>query len=306
MSATPHPESANAQNGSDRARHYTIELPGGRVLGVGEYGDPAGQPVFYFHGWPGSRLEAGLIAPTAERLAVRVLALDRPGYGISTSDPLRRIHDWPRDVEAVADALGLDRFGVFGVSGGGPYALACAVALAPRLTRVAVVCGLGPMLESGAATGMSRTRRLISALLRFSPRLSTPFHYLAMKRLRHREEEMVQELAEDLTGPDKEILADPAVRRALIATFQEALRPGGHGWARDLRLYFEPWGFHPHAIPGEIAFFHGEQDQIVPAEMSRRLAATIPHARLHLFPQEGHYSLPLRQMERILAWLQTG
>ncbi|MGI4944133.1 MAG: alpha/beta fold hydrolase, partial [Janthinobacterium lividum] len=98
------------------------------MISVEEYGDPAGPPVLYFHGWPASRLEAGLIPD----LSVRLLALDRPGYGRSTPQPGRTLLDWPADVAAVADRLGLAKFHVVGLSGGGPYAAACALALPDR------------------------------------------------------------------------------------------------------------------------------------------------------------------------------
>ena len=122
------------------APSLTVRLADGRVIAVEEYGDPAGVPVLYFHGWPASRLEAGLIPD----LPVRMLALDRPGYGRSTPKRGRTLMDWPADVAAVADRLGLDRFHVVGLSGGGPYAAACALALPDRVLGVAMVCPVPP------------------------------------------------------------------------------------------------------------------------------------------------------------------
>ena len=122
------------------APSLTVRLPDGRLIAVEEYGDPAGPPVFYFHGWPASRLEAGLIPD----LPVRLLALDRPGYGRSAPQRGRTLADWPADVTAVADRLGLARFHVVGLSGGGPYAAACALALPDRVLGVAMVCPVPP------------------------------------------------------------------------------------------------------------------------------------------------------------------
>ena len=122
------------------APSFTVRLLDGRVIAIEEYGDPGGPTVLYFHGWPASRLEAGLIPD----LPVRVLALDRPGYGRSSPHPGRTLLDWPRDVADVADRLGLERFHVVGLSGGAPYAVACAYALPHRVRGVALVCPVPP------------------------------------------------------------------------------------------------------------------------------------------------------------------
>ena len=122
-----------------------ITLPDGRRLAYAEYGDPLGIPVVYCHGFPGSRLEAALFHDTAKQGGVRVISADRNGLGDSDYLPNRTMLDWPDDVAAMADALGLDRFHLLGVSGGGPYALACAYRIPERLKGLALVCPLGPL-----------------------------------------------------------------------------------------------------------------------------------------------------------------
>src|SRR5438552_17010722 len=111
----------------------SITLRDGRRLGYAEYGDPAGVAVFYFHGTPGSRLEGTIADEAAKRLRVRLIAIDRPGVGLSTFKPRRKLRDWPADVIALADALGIDRFAIVGLSGGGPHALAGARYIGTRL-----------------------------------------------------------------------------------------------------------------------------------------------------------------------------
>jgi pimeloyl-ACP methyl ester carboxylesterase len=130
----------------------TLILPDGRTLGYAEYGSPNGTPLLYFHGFPSSRLEAYSLHSIASRLNIRVLSLDRPGFGLSTHDPHRRIIDWPADVQAFASQIGLSRFAVLGVSGGGPYSLECAEQL-PRdkLSAVGVLAG-GPVWDRGFRT----------------------------------------------------------------------------------------------------------------------------------------------------------
>ncbi|MCJ1308648.1 hypothetical protein MMC25_002301 [Agyrium rufum] len=130
----------------------TITLPNGRTLGYAEYGDPKGTPILYFHGFPESRIGAYPLHEMALRRNIRLLSIDRPSFGLSTPDPKRRIVDWPKDVEAFASQLSLSHYAVMGVSGGGPYALACAALLPNKtLTAVGVVAG-APLWDRGILT----------------------------------------------------------------------------------------------------------------------------------------------------------
>lgn len=104
-----------------------IELPGGGRLGVAEYGRPDGRPIFYFHGVPGSRLEASLADRIGNDLGIRIVSFDRPGMGLSTFRRERKIPDIALDVKHLADTLGIGKFSVLGASGGAPYALACGI-----------------------------------------------------------------------------------------------------------------------------------------------------------------------------------
>src|SRR5262249_11736586 len=137
------------------ATDQTQRLPDGRELGYAEWGDPDGAPVLYFHGTPASRLDPVCFPDAPAAAGVRLLSLDRPGMGLSTFQRRRRIADWPADVSAFADALGLERFGVAGWSGGGPYVLACAWRLADRLTGAALAAGVGRLDQPGAVKGLS-------------------------------------------------------------------------------------------------------------------------------------------------------
>ena len=127
----------------DRTRqNQQIKLPAGRALGYAEYGAPEGIPVFYFHGFPSSRLDWQLVNDDAVLLDlnVRVIAPDRPGYGLSDYKSGRKMVDWPADVLELANALQIDRFAVLGISGGGPYAASCAAGIDDRLIKTGIVC----------------------------------------------------------------------------------------------------------------------------------------------------------------------
>jgi len=138
--------------------NQTIKLADGRKLGYDEFGSQDGRPVFYFHGTPSSRLEWQLFGSDAlaKALRLRLIVPDRPGMGLSSFAAGRRISDWPADVASLADHLGMQRFAVLGYSGGGPYAVACALALPERLTRVGVVSGAGPFDQPGLTDGSAQ------------------------------------------------------------------------------------------------------------------------------------------------------
>lgn len=142
---------ASALNSGGDEIEHRIQLTDG-LLACLELGDSRGVPVFYCHGFPGSRFEARLAAGAARRLGIRVLAPDRPGLGASTYLTGCTIGDWAADVTELADRMALERFALLGVSGGGPYALACAARILQRVRAVAVVAGMAPTRAIGRHT----------------------------------------------------------------------------------------------------------------------------------------------------------
>ncbi len=124
-----------------------LKLPDGRQLCYAEYGDPEGQPIFVFHGNPGSRLLWDVMPGSPFLPNVRLIAPDRPGYGQTDfKKDVTTLENWPNDIVALADSLGIKKFAVFGPSGGGPYALACAWKIPERLTSVGIFASVGPFI----------------------------------------------------------------------------------------------------------------------------------------------------------------
>jgi pimeloyl-ACP methyl ester carboxylesterase len=282
-----------------------IALRNGRILGIAEYGDPHGRPLFYFHGFPASRLEAALTDEAAARLGIRIIAPDRPGIGLSDYQPGRLIGDWPADVAELADALGLGRFAVLGVSGGGPYALACAAKIPERLSAVGIVGGLGPVDTDGTMQGMSALSRFYLLLFRRAPGAGRMLFALAAQIARRYPDRLFSLFTANVPTPDREALAQPEIRNLFLASLNEAVRRGSRGGARELYLYTRPWGFDLACIRVTVDLWHGRLDATVPVVMGEHLARTIPDCRSRLFPDEGHFSLPLSRMEEILRALRA-
>ncbi len=281
----------------------TLRLEDGRLLGYAVYGDPEGWPIFYFHGFPGSRLEAQLADRVAARMGIRLIALDRPGFGLSDFKPRRTIFEWPDDVVKIADALGINRFATIGVSGGGPYAAACALKIPQRLTAVAIVCGLGPLDTPNGTDRMVRTNHLIFFLGRRLPWLAKISLWRIAYQVRRNPEGTLRRMIVALPDPDKAVLARPEVKTAMKDNVVEAFRGGSRGAACELLLYTRPWGFLLEDIATRVNLWHGEQDVSVPPTMGQYQARTIPNCRAIFYPGEGHFSLVINHMEEVLSGL---
>ena len=260
----------------------TVELRDGRALGYEEWGPADGFPVLGFGGTTMSRL-AHLGHEAPEAAGVRLVLVDRPGYGLSDLQPDRTLLDWPDDVEQLADALGLDRFAVYGMSGGGPHAAACGYALAERVSTVGLVSSPGPVWD----------RREL--------RYSLPPHRQPLIEVAGRDkEEAARQLIEDCRRQLEEArrqpldgdIADPELRARLHAARLETADRGPEGYARDLFLLFvSPWGFAPEDISVPTLIWHGDRDPAVPLSVARFYERTIPNSTLTVFPGEGHLVL---------------
>lgn len=288
---------------SARSDAQTLMLGDGRRLGYAEFGDLGGAPGFYFHGHPGSRLEARFADEAAAAVGVRIIALDRPGYGQSDFQPRRTILDWPRDVAEAADLLGLDRFAVLGASGGGPYALACAHEIPERMTRVGVVSGVGPYDAPGATQGMRRQNRVGFQLGARFPALARLMMWSMARQMRRRPERTLDAIAQAMSSADAEVAHRPEVRQILAADIAEAFRQGGRGAALDVVLLGRPWGFRLDAIQPQVLLWQGEADALVPPAMGRHLAAQIPNCRATFFPGEGHLLVVGHMAEIVQAFV---
>lgn len=299
-SATYHPGIARSTLPQGGRRDGTARLADGRTLGFAQYGDPAAPPVLYFHGYPSSRLEAGLIPIPG----VRLISPDRPGYGLSDPKPGRTLLDWARDVEALLDALHLDRVGLIGMSGGAPYAAACAHAIPHRLTGTALVSGMGPPgfgWEAGSPAGflMGLGRRPLA--------LRTLAH-TARGFIRGGDPLALAGLLRRRAGlpPSDRVLLNADAGEKVVAGWREAVRLGVHGPLSDALIYARHWGFALEGIRGAVSVWHGTADTTVPVAAGRLLADRISGARAHILEGEGHFSLIFKHHPAILRELLDG
>jgi len=283
-----------------------LRLPDGRRLAFAEHGDSDGRAVVYCHGFPSSHREAELIGPGARAEGVRIIAPDRPGYGDSDPLPQRSIAGWAEDVAALADHLGLGHFALVGVSGGGPYALACAQHLPERIQACALVCPLGPIYRPEVLAAMHPAIRASFLLPRRAPRLARLLLARPATELLSLWPEAIERLRSLHAPPaDRDALARPEVSRTLNGSIRDAMRGGALGALDDLVLYTGDWGLDFGALTLPIDLWHGEADGTVPVAHARWYAARLPNAHPHLLAGEGHFSLPLRHSRVILHTLLT-
>lgn len=294
----------NASAGVASARELGITTTDGRTLLVYEAGDQQGALVIVHHGTPCSGLLATPWAADAERRGIRLVAFDRPGYGGSTRRSGRSVADVAADTAAVADALGAERFRTWGVSGGGPHALACAALLSDRVLSAACLAGVAPYdapsLDWMAGMGQDNVEEF-EAALGGEEALS---EYLGAARA-----ELLAATPEQLLGVMRSLLppADVAVLTGERAAFLHAwmthgLEPGYEGWLDDDLALTTAWGFTPDASRVPVLLMQGEQDLMVPFGHGRWLAAALPQAEAVLSADHGHLTL-LEDISRVHAWL---
>lgn len=276
----------------------TVTTPDGRALAVEEWGVPDGTPVLYAHGSPMSRLARYPDDRLFAEFGVRQITYDRPGFGHSSPHPGRRVVDAAADMAAIADALGLERFPVYGVSGGGPHALAFAARFPERVTRVATLASPAPRDAQGldwTAGMMASNQASAAAAGRGRPALEA-----------HLAETQSADLATLLPAAEQAVLARPEVSAMLAAAYTEAVRPGLAGWVDDeLALYALPWGFDPATITVPALLWHGDRDTVVPVSHSAWLAGRIPAATLTRAPDAAHAG-HFDATPSVLRWLLDG
>ena len=271
-------------------------------LACREFGDPNGHPLFFFHGWPGSSAQAWLLHSAAQRHGLRGFAFDRPGIGKSAMAK-RRLLDWPAQICEFAAANGFARFAVLGLSGGGPYALACAAQCPDKLSATTVVCGAPPIAELSGIKGLHPIYQSLLRVFRRYPNWVRRFFALNRPLMMWPSAlQFLQPLRIILPRPDAERFEDPDHFASAFGCQRDAFQDVD-GLYADAALYAEPWGFAPEAIQVPVQFWHGREDSNFHYSLAVALSGRVPQGTLKLVENEGHFSLPINQADAIVAAL---
>jgi pimeloyl-ACP methyl ester carboxylesterase len=276
----------------------SVRLADGRRLALVATGPESGFPVLYFHGAIGSPLRVSDdLADAIERLGVRWIAVQRPGFAGSDPAPGRTMPGFASDIEELAGALGVERLAVIGVSAGGPYALACAHAL-PQLVGAAAVCSsLSPLCPPYAVPGLAGRIRAALRVLAFAPRPCT-WLFDALLHFAHAHPGLVvRAMKVGASGGDRALLADAEAGSTAAGAFLAATEHGVGGGVEDYLISCRPWGYALEEIEVEVHLWHGAQDALVPVEHAWQLAASLPACRAAFDADEGHFFFRRRAPE---------
>jgi len=276
-----------------------IQLRGGRRLGFAEYGDPDGVAVMSFHGGLSSRLDAEPMDDAATQLGIRLISPDRPGIGLSDFQPGRTLLDWPADVIALADELGVGRFGAVGWSAGGPYVAACGYVAAERVTAGALVASAVPFELTGTRHGLAFADRALLALSERAPALASTVLRLTISR--PSANALERSIARSLLPVDVAAIRRVGPPEKAVAFMKESLRTGTLGVIRDYCIFGDPWGFSLEDVEIPIEVWQGAQDTMCSPEDPLLLADHLPDARVMIVPGEGHVSLMRNHAAEILG-----
>lgn len=267
----------------------SLTLSDGRRMGYAEYGDPEGLPVLALHGTPGSRLTFTITDEAARARNLRIIAPDRPGYGLSDFKRFETVMDWVPDLRALADGLGLEGFGIMGVSGGGPYAVAAAAGMRRRTAFLALVSPVGPIFDLGERLRLTPTHRRIFKDLPARPRISAAVFWSMRSVLRMAPRLAYRGLVSRAAPSDRPILTQPDIKASLLEGHREGLRRDVRGAVQDLRLFAASWELDFASVIAPAVMWQGLEDRNVPPTAAEYLADWLPNCRLDVMPRAGHY-----------------
>ena len=278
-----------------------VLLPDGRRLDLRVSGPADGLPLVFHHGTPGAVTPIRALERAAHARGLRLVTTSRPGYGDSSPQPGRSVVDVAADTAAVLDAIGAGRCLVAGWSGGGPHALACGARLGAT-AAVLVIAGVAPYGAQGLdwMDGMGQDNVTeFSAALQGEDRLR-PYLLHEREQLKNATAAgIVASLETLLPDVDKAVLTGE-FGEDLVANFHEAMRTGVEGWLEDDLAFAGSWGFELAEISVPTMIWQGSADLMVPFAHGRWLASQLPGASVHLEEGEGHLSVGLGALDRML------
>lgn len=284
---------------------HQVTTVDGRRLHVLELGAADGRAVLVHNGTPNSRLLYEPSVRLAERQGIRIISYDRPGYGGSDRHPGRTVASCADDVRAIARALGIEQLAVWGISGGGPHAIACAALLPDLVPAVGVLASIAPWGAEGLDyfAGMgSENAEDWQLLLRDRAAARAKAERDRSESLAATPETLYHTFETLLSSVDRQALT-PALTEFLYESTQLGLGPSADGWWDDDVAFIEPWGFELDEIRTPVLLLHGRHDQFVPFAHGEWLARHIPGVEARLSDDDGHLTLIERHLDEVHEWL---
>jgi pimeloyl-ACP methyl ester carboxylesterase len=281
-----------------------VSLRDGRVLAYEQYGDPAGFPVLNCHGGMSSRLDAAPAHEAALAKGVRLVSPDRPGMGLSTYQPGRRLLDWPHDVRELTAALGIEHFAVMGWSAGGPYAAACAARLGDRVTAAALLSSSVPLDAYGTNRGLTSEDRGFLFLSRHAPWLASAIMKVSIVNASNTR--LLSAVMRSFPPVDRSVISEWGPPELALSFVRESIRQGPAGCIQDYRIFGDPWGFALEEIHRPVQIWEGSDDRTGPPGYREFLQAHIAGSVVTVVPGEGHLSLLPHQAGAIFDALLGG
>ena len=261
-----------------------------RQLGFAEFGDPHGRAIFWLHGTPGARRQIPAEARVfAADNRIRLIGIDRPGIGSSTPHQYENVLAFADDLRTVADTLGIDKMIVIGLSGGGPYTLACAAAMPDRVIAAGVLGGVAPTVGPEAiGGGLMALGSAVAPLLRVA---GLPIRIAAVGLIR-----LIKPLAEPavylyagVSPPgDRRLLARPEIKAMFLDDLLNGSRKQLAAPFADIVVFAKDWGFTLDAVKIPVRWWHGDKDHIVPFAHGQHVVSRLPDAELYMLPGESH------------------
>lgn len=283
----------------------TIACADGRLLDIEVSGPESGTPLVFHHGTPGSVTQLRMMQRATADCSLRLVSYSRAGYGASTRRPGRSVLDVAEDVTAILDHLGAGRCVTAGWSGGGPHALATAVALPDRVAGALSIAGVAPYVAEGLdfLAGMGEQNVEEFGLAVEGEHALRPYLEAEAVGLRQATPAaLMQGMSTLLPEADLAVLTDE-YGEDLSANFAEALRTGVNGWLDDDLAFTSDWGFDPADVGVPTFLWQGSDDLMVPFAHGQWLAARIPYSTAHLEQGEGHLSVAVGALPRMLGEL---
>ena len=271
-----------------------MTLADGRSLGYSDYGASEGVPIFLFHGTPGSRVFGLEGEPIVKTYNLRIIAPERPGYGLSSPQPNREIQNWPADVSELADYLNIRQFHVAGESGGGPYVLACALAMPARIISATLIASAAPVDMPKFYKGMALGNRIGFFAAKYAPFLVKWLMKKFAQYFKKEPEKLLQKMISQFCESDQRLIKNAegsSKENVLLRHIEEAFRQGNDGHYQDFMLVSRSWYLDFNKLELPVFLWHGESDTLMPISPVKTFATQIPNCEAHFIPGAGHLLL---------------